>query len=99
MRRVRKSEIKGRKLLKQAILLRRSGKTYEEIAAQCSVTVEEVKDMLEGIGWYLPENDPPDSQPAKVPAVFRIKSKKNVRNHLGVAKPGWPPSRPFLGTA
>ena len=42
-------EIKGRKLLKQAILLRRSGKTYEEIAAQCSVTVEEVKDMLEGI--------------------------------------------------
>lgn len=42
-------EIKGRKLLKQAILLRRSGKTYKEIAAQCSVTVEEVKDMLEGI--------------------------------------------------
>ena len=40
---------KGCKLLKQALLLRRAGKTYEEIAEQCGVAVEEVKDMLQGI--------------------------------------------------
>ncbi len=40
---------KGCKLLKQALLLRRAGKTYEEIAEQCGVAVKEVKDMLQGI--------------------------------------------------
>ena len=39
----------GRKMLKQVILLRHTGKSYEEIAAQCGATLEEVKDMLEGI--------------------------------------------------
>ena len=39
----------GRKLFKQIVLLRRAGKTYEEIASQCSISVEEVEDMLEGI--------------------------------------------------
>jgi len=38
-----------RKMLKQALLLRRFGKNYEEIAQQCGVSVEEVKDMLTGI--------------------------------------------------
>lgn len=41
--------VEGRNLLKQVILLRRSGKTHEEIAAQCGVAVEEVKDMLDGL--------------------------------------------------
>ncbi len=39
----------GRNLFKQTILLRRSGKSYEQIADQYHITVEEVKDMLEGI--------------------------------------------------
>ncbi len=39
----------GRKMLKQVILLRHTGKSYEEIAAQCGAALEEVKDMLEGI--------------------------------------------------
>ena len=37
------------KMLKQIILLRRSGKTYEEIAEQCGIPLEEVKDMLDGL--------------------------------------------------
>ncbi len=40
---------KGREIFKQIILLRRAGKTHEEIAEQCGVSVEGVKDMLEGI--------------------------------------------------
>ena len=40
---------KGREMLKQVILLRHTGKSYEEIAAQCGAALEEVKDMLEGI--------------------------------------------------
>ena len=39
----------GRNLLKQVILLRRSGKTHEEIAEQCGISLEEVKDMLDGL--------------------------------------------------
>ena len=42
-------EKNGRKTLKQAILLRRAGKTHKEIAAQCGIPEEEVKDMLEGL--------------------------------------------------
>lgn len=38
-----------RKMFKQVLLLRRFGKNYEEIAQQCGVSVEEVKDMLAGI--------------------------------------------------
>ncbi len=38
-----------RKIFKETILLRRSGKTYEEIAAQCQMSPEEVQDMLAGI--------------------------------------------------
>jgi flagellar biosynthesis/type III secretory pathway protein FliH len=41
--------LEGRKMLKQTILLRRLGKSYEEISAQCGVTLEEIKDMLEGL--------------------------------------------------
>lgn len=40
---------KGREIFRQIILLRRAGKTYKEIAEQCGVSVEGVKDMLEGI--------------------------------------------------
>ena len=46
-------ETTGRKigcnLLKQVLLLRRGGKTHKEIAAQCGIPEEEVKDMLEGL--------------------------------------------------
>lgn len=41
--------VEGRNLLKQVILLRRSGKTHEEIAEQCGIPLEEVKDMLDGL--------------------------------------------------
>ncbi len=41
--------LEGRKMLKQAILLCRAGRTHEEIAAQCGASLEEVRDMLEGI--------------------------------------------------
>jgi len=38
-----------RNLLKQVLLLRHSGKTHEETAAQCDIPLEEVKDMLDGL--------------------------------------------------
>lgn len=38
-----------RKMFKQILLLRRIGKTYEEIAEQCDISTEEVRDMLEGL--------------------------------------------------
>lgn len=38
-----------RKMFKQVIRLRRSGKSHEEIAVQCSTSLEEVKDMLDGM--------------------------------------------------
>ena len=41
---------------------------------------------------------PPDSQPAKVPAVFRIKSKKNVKGTISeLRSPKVPLTRPLLG--
>ena len=42
-------EKNGRQMFRQTILLYRAGKTYEEIAQQCGISLEEVRDMLDGI--------------------------------------------------
>ena len=38
-----------RKMFKQILLLRRAGRTCEEIAGQCGISAEEVRDMLDGL--------------------------------------------------
>ncbi len=52
-RRVKTGLIQGRelerKMFKQILLLRRAGRTCEEIAGQCGISAEEVRDMLDGL--------------------------------------------------